>query len=313
MLTHWSRRWTFADPSIRFPAIGAVAGFVVGMVWALLAPSYYYSSASILPDTRSASRQLGAAAALLGQLSGVPLDAGTSPQFYAELFRSRSVLTDLVSSRFNVSPEDTSMHTLEEILIDDDPSSQRTEMAVKKLAKLSDASFDTRTGIVTIGVYARTPSLAKAVGDSFLAAVGNFDLKKRQSRARAERVFIEQRYRDAGVELRDAEERLRVFYTTNRSFESSPGLRLAGERLQRDVTIHQELYLSIARELEEARIQEVRDTPVFSTIDQPVVPTRRALPKRKLIVFVNVVLGALIGVAVLSFFDFHHSTSGHAA
>ena len=306
------QRWTSAKPTLRLPAIGSAAGCLVGLVWALLAPTYYYSNASILPDTRSANRQLGAAAALLGQISGFPLDAGTSPQFYAELFRSRSVLTDLVSSRFRVSPEDTTTRTLQEILIQDDPSPQRTEMAVKKLAKLSDASFDTRTGIVTIGVYARTPYLAKAVCDTFLAAVGNFDLKKRQSRARAERMFIEERYRGAGNDLRDAEERLRAFYTTNRSFESSPGLRLAGERLQRDVTIHQELYLSIARELEEARIQEVRDTPVFSIIDQPVVPTRRALPRRKLIVLVSAVLGALIGVAVLVFFDFHHSTSGHA-
>jgi len=230
-------------------------------------------------------------------LGGISLDAGTSPQFYAELFRSNSVLTEIVRSKFADSP-DTNAREMEEILVNRPPSPYRTELAVRKLRQLSDVSFDTRTGIVDIGVYARSPVLAKEVCDAFLAGVADFDLKKRQSKAKAERVFMEERYRAAGDDLRGAEEQLRSFYATNRSFENSPALRLAGERLQRDVTIRQELFLNIARQLEEARIQEVRDTPVFSIIDSPTIPTRRALPRRRQILLAGVVLGGLIGVGL---------------
>lgn len=287
----------FASPMLRFPAIGAAVGALVALVWAFLAPVYFYSSASILPETRSRlSGSLGGAAALLGAAAGGMLDGGTSPQFYAELFRSRSVLDYVTARRFAPAPGEAP-RPLEELLIEDAPATpRRHELAVLKLRKLSSVGFDARTGIVSVGVYARSPELSRDVAQAFIDAVSEFDVRKRQTRARAEREFVERRLTEVRGQLRQAEVALRDFASGNRVVTFSPELRLSSERLQRDLTLKQEQYLATARQLEEARVNEVRDTPVFSVIDPPNVPAKKTLPKRSLILLAGLALGGLAGL-----------------
>lgn len=290
-------------PRVRLPLRFALIGLVIGTAWAFLAPTYYESSASILPENRNRlSSQLSGAAALLGGLSGGLMDGGTSPQFYAELFRSRSVLNYVVTQPFH-KERGSRAQPLEELLVRGDPSQRRTEDAIKKLRELSSVDFDSRTGIVTITALAATPTLAHDVVDAFVRAVSEFDLSKRQSRAKLERQFIESRVHDAQQELQAAEDNVRQFLSANRGFEGSPGLKTVFDRLQREVQLKQDVYVNAERQLEDARVQEVRDTPVFSVIDTPSVPTRRALPKRRVIVLVAIFLGAIAGLGVVALRD----------
>jgi uncharacterized protein involved in exopolysaccharide biosynthesis len=58
----------------------------------------------------------------------------------------------------------------------------------------------------------------------------------------------------------------------------------------------QELYTSIAREYELARLAEVNDTPVITVLDAATVPMRRSAPRRTLLVLIA---GMLAGVLAL--------------
>lgn len=276
---------------------GLVFG-VVGVLWAVLSPVYFQSSASILPETRSrlGGQLSGSASMLLSGLSGGLLDGGTSPQFYAELFRSRSVLEFVLAESFRVDSS-TAPKPLEAILIEKEASPRRHEDALLKLRKLTAVEFDSRTGIVTLSVYASSPTLARDVAAAFISAVSEFDVKKRQSRAKLERQFVESRFDEARAELRKAEDAVRVFETANRGWEQSPSLRTTMEQLRRESSIRQELYLATARQVQDARLQEVRDTPVFSVIDPPDLPARKALPKRSRLVLALMAFGVLLGFA----------------
>jgi uncharacterized protein involved in exopolysaccharide biosynthesis len=67
------------------------------------------------------------------------------------------------------------------------------------------------------------------------------------------------------------------------------------ERLQRDVNMRQQLYTSLAQALDEARIREVRDTPVISVVETAWGSTRaqpRGRVKRGLM---GLVLGFVLG------------------
>ena len=64
--------------------------------------------------------------------------------------------------------------------------------------------------------------------------------------------------------------------------------------LRRDLEIKQDIYSSVARSLEEARINEVRDTPLLTIIDRPLPPPRPEQPKPLL----NAVLLALVSPLV---------------
>jgi len=56
------------------------------------------------------------------------------------------------------------------------------------------------------------------------------------------------------------------------------------------------VYLTLKRDYETARIEEVNDTPVITVVDPAVPPSRRSKPRRGLIISLGLVLGAVIGV-----------------
>ncbi len=64
-------------------------------------------------------------------------------------------------------------------------------------------------------------------------------------------------------------------------------------RLARRVQLRQETFQTLTREYEQARIAEVRDTPLLTIIDAAVPPDRRSFPPRRLIVFLAVLTAGL--------------------
>jgi uncharacterized protein involved in exopolysaccharide biosynthesis len=168
---------------------------------------------------------------------------------------------------------------------------------VKALDNLVSVRVDNQTNIVRLSVDARLPTVAAAIANRFVAYLNDFNTKTRQSQARERRKFIEERLAEGEEELRTTEEHLRSFYERNRSWQQSPQLIFDEGRLRRQVAIRQEVYLTLRREYETARIEEVNDTPLFTVIDPAVPPRERSGPRRVLWVFVAFVVGAVVSVS----------------
>ena len=75
-------------------------------------------------------------------------------------------------------------------------------------------------------------------------------------------------------DLQEAENRLAGFLKVNRDYQNAPDLRFQYDRLNREVSIQQQLFVSLAQSFEQAKIDEVRDTPVISVVEAPEVPAR---------------------------------------
>ncbi len=65
---------------------------------------------------------------------------------------------------------------------------------------------------------------------------------------------------------------------------------------RREVSLRQQLFTTIAQSYEQARIDEVRDTPVFTVIEQPVVPVGPDPRYFSLKVVLGAVLGLFLGM-----------------
>ena len=146
-----------------------------------------------------------------------------------------------------------------------------------------------------------SPSLAAAVVAQYLEYLNEFNLRYRQSQARARRQFDERQVEEAEKILAALEDTLRRFYERNRQWESSPMLRFEENRLRRRVDVQQEIFLSLRRELEGARIAEVNDTPVLTVIEPPLAPARKSRPRRlqwAWLAFVLSTLGVLGGLVL---------------
>jgi uncharacterized protein involved in exopolysaccharide biosynthesis len=154
-----------------------------------------------------------------------------------------------------------------------------------------------QTSIVTVKAELPHPELAAAVANRLVAYLNDFNTQTRQSQARERRKFTEQRVGASQQDLREAEEALKRFYQANRSWQQSPQLVFEEGRLRRQVELRQELHLTLRREYETARIEEVNDTPVITVIDVALAPQRKSSPQRLLWAVLALVLSSVFGVA----------------
>jgi uncharacterized protein involved in exopolysaccharide biosynthesis len=270
-------------------------------VVSFLIPATYTATTTFVPEVRTQGRLPAGLAGLAGQF-GVSLgaEATQSPLFYAEVVKSREVMERILLSEYQdprSAKDAPDSSTLLRILrVKGRDNADSLHRGVKALDNLVAVRVDKQTNIVTLNVDAPYPTLAAAVANRFVSYLNDFNAKSRQSQARERRKFIEQRLADGERELRASEEDLRSFYERNRSWQQSPQLAFEEGRLRRQVEIRQDVYLTLRREYETARIEEVNDTPVITVIDQASPPQQRSRPKRILLIVLAFLLGGIVAV-----------------
>ncbi|HXI21292.1 MAG TPA: hypothetical protein VNH46_09415, partial [Gemmatimonadales bacterium] len=234
----------------------------------LVLPRHYTARAAFVPQSSSGS--LARLAGLAAQFGiGLPgQDESVSPDFYAELLRSEQLRRALVDSTYQVMEDGK---TVRGTLVDFYHIHKRTpalsrEAAVRRLKDDMDVSVGLKTGIVDLAATARQPELAQQVVSQALALLNAFDLKTRQSQAGAERAFAAGRVAQAQGDLRRAEDSLQQFLTQNREYANSPRLTFQHDRLERVVNMRQDVYTNLVQVFEQARIEEVRNTPVITVV-----------------------------------------------
>lgn len=274
-------------------------------VFTLTRPRTYSSISSFMPQSK---RPASAAAGLAAQfgLTMPGSEPGQSPAFYAELVRSAEILGPVVDHQYETrTARGPATQTLVELygaedLISGPTPALRRDAAIERLKRSLGVSV-TKTGLVRVTVTAQDPSLAQQINAHILTRLNQFNLENQRGQAAAERRFVERRLEEVRRDLRDAEDRLQLFLQRNRAYSQSPELTFQQERLAREVSLQQQLHTTLAQSYEQAKIEEVRDTPVITTVERPnfaLRPNRRGTVTRTL---TALVVGALFGV-VLAFF-----------
>ena len=88
------------------------------------------------------------------------------------------------------------------------------------------------------------------------------------------------------------------------SFNKLPELGMLYLRLYREVEIQSKLLEFLIPQYEQARIQEVRDTPTVTVLDQGRIPTKRIKPQRKILVLISIILAFIICTAFVFICEF---------
>jgi len=266
----------------------------------------YASTASFVAENPVQSRLPAGLAGLATQF-GVSLgaEASRSPAFYADLLRSREILSEVLQAKVaGPTPRDSiTVHDL--YRVSGSTPEQRDDEGIKALRARITLAVDQRTDVVRVAVEAPSPVAAQDVLQLLLDRLADFNLHTRQSTAGERRKFIEGRVATSEQQLRGAEDALRTFYQRNRQLQSSPQLRFEEQQLTRQVAVQQDLYLTLRREYETARIEEVNNTPVLTIIDQPTVPGWRIRPRRTITVLLVTFVVAIL-VSALALMLQHH-------
>ena len=303
--------WPFINAIVRWRMLTLYLPLLVALlvgVFSFMSGRKYVAQATFVPQDAGVSRgSLGAIAAQLGmsQLSAMvgPTTTAT-PQFYNDLLHSRELLRAAVTDTYTVTHPKPFKGTLVQYF--DIDTGNETESALRAIRRFEErmlaTSVDRNTGIVRLAVTTKSRDLSEQIARRMLDLVNDFNLRRRQTQVGAERGFTERRTSEALDDLRRAEANLTAFYSRNRQFEQSPELRAAEGGLQRQVSIAQQIYITLAQQYEMAKVEAVRTTPVITVLDSPerlVEPQPRRTVQKALLAFVlSAVLGILFALSL---------------
>lgn len=277
----------------------AIIGGLVGGLSGILSTRKYVAKAVFLPQAAEGTG-LGGLAAAASQFGIRVANTGGAwgPLVYVEILRSRALLERLLADSIQLTEGGGRKAALLDLLgAKGSTVPLRTAAGVRALRKVVDVRDLKQLAAVQITVVTKWPSASQQIAEKMIQSLNQFNVSIRQSQALAERTFVEERSAEAQRLLRESEDRMQSFLQRNRTV-SSPELLFERDRLTRSVTLRQAVYSSLMQNLEDARIREVRDTPVITVIEDPRIPhvpeSRRTLTKGTLGLLAGAGLAALV-------------------
>jgi uncharacterized protein involved in exopolysaccharide biosynthesis len=301
------RRFVIAGCSLIVAALAVVATIVQ--------PPTYVSRATILPEVKQGSTAAFTGVAAQLGLALPTSTGGQSPAFYADLLESRAILSRVAQDTFSVSSNGhVTRATLSDILtVRAETPGLRRERTLERLRGMVSADLTPKTGVVSLSVRAHSADVAGQIAQRIVDELARFNVETRRTHAANERRFAAGRLAEVSAELRAAENALQDFLQRNRGdFRRSPALAFEHDRLARQVALKSQTQTTLAQAFEQARIEEVRDTPVLTVVDPPevpVAPERRGLVRKGILGFV---FGAFLGVVLAFVLDSARTASAEA-
>ncbi len=138
--------------------------------------------------------------------------------------------------------------------------------------------------------------LSALVANNIVESLDFYIRTKRKSYASEQRFYIQKRLAQIGDSLSAAENKLKNFREENR-LVASPALMLEQGRLLRNVDILQTVFIELNKQLEIAKIDEIKETPVLNVKELAKDPIIKAGPKRGIIfviiMFTSILLSSL--------------------
>ena len=276
-----------------------VLAVLVSLAMVLLKTRTYTTSFSFVPQAAQDPSRSGLAS-LAGQLGvsiGNAAGGPQSPQLYADLLKTRETLEPIARDSFAVVPGGPRVGLSEFLKVSGESPPVILDRTLKSLRSRISSSVAMRTtGMVTVNVTTNAAGVSLEIARRLLKGVNDFNLDTRRTQAGEERRFTHGRLVEAQRSLRAAEDVLEAFLVANRQIANAPQLEFQRARLERDVSLQQQLVSGLAQSFEEARIREVRDTPVISVIERPALAAVADSRGGLVILSIGLASGVLAGV-----------------
>jgi uncharacterized protein involved in exopolysaccharide biosynthesis len=336
------------------------AGIVCSLIYVLLLPNIFSSTATIMPPGNSSpySNLLSAfAGPTAGSITSETLGLDTPGELYVAILQSRNVEDGLIS-RFNL------MDYYHARLIAD---------ARNGLAGDTKVSSDVKSGVITVTVKARSAVLAANLANGYVDELNRVLTTNSTSSARRQREFLEERLKGIKKDLDDSSKALSQFSSKSKTIDVDTqaksmvdqGLKLEGELIEgrselaslrqvysadntrvkaaearvaelehqielmggvsgatnqknggnslyptatelptlgltyadldRKVKVDEELWATLTKQYEAAKVEEVKEIPTARVLDTGVTPEKKSAPTRWLIMVIGTFLSFLVG------------------
>lgn len=296
------RKWILAGSGL----LGALLFFG----FSYLIPPGYKAEATLIPMA-SPDRfgSLGVLGIQLQDLGIAQQGPGIPPAMYPEIVESRTVLEPVLGMTFPTSLKTgTGNYLVWSGLRSDDPKANGKGLL--GIRRKVSTSVNRRTGLMTLEVRERDPVVAANIANVIAENMQQAIITILADQASRTRQFIEGRLTETRADLLRAEEHLRVFREQNIRIGNSPRLQIEEGRFARAVREQEEIFLTLERQLELAKIEERRDVPRLAILDAAVPPVTKYWPKPALFLAGGLLLGISVAFVILAARELAPSPSG---
>ncbi len=150
-------------------------------------------------------------------------------------------------------------------------SNEKKEIYSASILKNSlNFSEDRRSLMNTISINIEHDSqLGKQIIENVYNSIITYSSNVVNIKANEKRQFISQRLTEVTKSLKESEDAMLRFSQENKQIQNSPTLTLQKQRLQKDITLYNQLYFTLSDQLELAKINEKDNTTSFFLLDAP--------------------------------------------
>jgi LPS O-antigen subunit length determinant protein (WzzB/FepE family) len=166
------------------------------------------------------------------------------------------------------------------------------------LDNIVSLEIDTKVGYITLKTRMPEPLAAAQLAQKAQALMQRYITEFKIEKAKADLLFIEGRYNEAKIEFEKEQVSFALVKDRGKNFTS--GLpQIESDRIQTRYTIAFGVYQELAKQLEQAKIQVKKDTPVFAIVQPVTVPTEKSKPNRSIILFLWIIFGGVFGIVIV--------------
>lgn len=250
-------------------------------------PPTFTASAKFLPSKNP--EMISRMGELIGGGEIKSFEQNVTSEYYSELMKSSIFLERIInrkflSKRFGGEVDLATYHKIE--AGSDAEKLLKTIRAVNSNLKVSVART---TQVVSLSYSTRERELSAAIVNAFLDELITYNQTIRDTKSSQNRKFIEGQLADAQDLLKKAEAALADFSERNRQI-ATPDLEAERDRLKRNVKVQEEIYITLKKQLELAKIEEQEKRPSIEIIERAAPPLTKSKPRTKM----NVILAAFV-------------------
>ncbi|MFC1785395.1 Wzz/FepE/Etk N-terminal domain-containing protein [Candidatus Neomarinimicrobiota bacterium] len=232
-----------------------------------------------------------------------------SVEMYPKIVTSRTLAKTILNRKFDSEKFDQKT-TLLNILMDpiDYDKSDSNKIISKAVNIISESiiaiTSDRQSPLFTLSITSPEADLSEQIAYAVIEELDKLQIEFKSKRIIQKKVFIEERIKDVQEELGETEFMLKNFREQNKQIAYSPALLLKQERLERDIQIQTEVFISLKQQYETVKIEEVQETSFVHVLDQPNIPVSDNT-SGILIVIIAGFFGLAIGMIISVLIEHH--------
>ena len=310
----------------------SIIATIVGVVFALFQPNMYTSSTTFIPqlssDVKTGSSSLSGLASLaginLGEMEG---SSEFPPSFYPQVVESVPFRLDLLSSNIQIN---NNKLKLREYFIKDLSSfnllgtikkytiglpslimgffksdefsqdfssiysiSEEDHELFEKLSNVFSLSLNEKEGFITMSFIDKNKKVAAQVAQTAETLLQEKIIEFKVKSSKELLDFTTTQYNEKKNAFEKLQDDRAVFVDKNINISSSL-FQNKISRIESELNIAQTVVQQLASQVEQAKIQVNKDTPVFTTIKPVDVPFEKSAPSRILFVIIFLFLGFVL-------------------